>query len=46
MSTKTLGCFVGARDGKQLGFGWDTVNSIQTLSQPDTYSMDKFANMT
>ena len=37
MSTKTLGWLVGARDGKKLGYGWDPVNSIPTLSQPGPF---------
>ena len=37
MSTKTLGWLVRAKDGKKLGFGWDPVNSIPTLSQSDLF---------
>ena len=37
MSTKKLGWLVGARDGKKLGSGWDSVNSIPILSQPGPF---------
>ena len=37
LSTKMLGLLVGERDCKKLGSGWDSVNSLPTLSQPGPF---------